>query len=246
MTDAGSVKAAIYESLGGEFLGMDAQHRFVGSHPIAGSEQSGFESADANLFLNRLCVVTIQTTSTTTPEEANSANVNRVVSFWKSLGSTVHLMSPDEHDRILALTSHLPHILSSVTAACVEPELLSFTGTGYRDTTRIAAGSASLWASILLGNAKHCVESILIAEDHLRNFRNALVAGNSDVLEALWNPPPADVGNWIKNGHSPPLTQRYHRSPTVSSTHPNKLSIKHRVETSFLKPGSRVTPGQCR
>jgi prephenate dehydrogenase len=186
VTDAGSVKAAIYESLGSEFFAADAQHGFVGSHPIAGSEQSGFESADANLFLNRLCVVTTQTAATTNPEEANYANVNRVVAFWKSLGSTVHLMSPDEHDRVLALTSHLPHILSSVTAACVEPELLPFTGTGYRDTTRIAAGSASLWASILLGNAKHCVESIRMAEDHLRKFRDALVTGDSQVLEALW------------------------------------------------------------
>ena len=176
VTDAGSVKATVYDA-----LDNDPDHRFVGSHPIAGSEHSGFEYADPDLFVNRLCVVT-----TTSPEDAADVNVQRVIAFWKSLGSSVYLMSPDEHDRVLALTSHLPHILSSVTAACVDAELLTFTGTGYRDTTRIASGSGSLWASILMNNAKHCIDSIRAAEIHLREFREALSTGNSKALEAIW------------------------------------------------------------
>ena len=176
VTDAGSVKASVYAA-----LGSDADHRFVGSHPIAGSEQSGFEHSDANLFSNRLCVVTTQA-------EIDDAHVNvqRVVSFWKSLNAAVHLMSPEEHDRVLALTSHLPHILASVTAGCVEADLLAFTGSGYRDTTRIAAGSASLWASILLGNARHCVEAIDAAEHLMRQFRAAISKGDAVQLEAIW------------------------------------------------------------
>lgn len=176
VTDAGSVKASVYEA-----MGPNPDERFVGSHPIAGSEQSGFEHADADLFRNRLCVVT-----TSSPEDSALNRVQRVISFWKALGSAVYLMSPDEHDRVLALTSHLPHILASVAASCVNQELLTFTGTGYRDTTRIAAGSAKLWASILMGNAKHCVEAIDDAEEQLRKFRESLTSGNAEALEQLW------------------------------------------------------------
>jgi prephenate dehydrogenase len=176
VTDAGSVKASVYAALGSE-----ADRRFVGSHPIAGSEQSGFEHSDANLFSNRLCIVTIQPAV-----NEDDVNVQRVVSFWKSLNASVHLMTPEEHDRVLALTSHLPHILASVAAGCVEPDLLTFTGTGYRDTTRIAAGSASLWASILLGNARCCVEAIDSAEHLLQQFRDAISKGDATQLEAIW------------------------------------------------------------
>ena len=164
ITDAGSVKASIYAS-----LEDDAGRTFIGSHPIAGSEHTGFEHADADLFVNRHCVVT--------PMHANAIKTARVVAFWKSIGSTVQEMSPDDHDRVLALTSHLPHIIAAVMSGCVAPDQLPFTGTGFRDTTRIAAGSASLWTSILLGNANHCVESIDAANRLLLEFRTAIEAG---------------------------------------------------------------------
>ena len=172
ITDAGSVKASIYSA-----LGNNSGRTFIGSHPIAGGERTGFEYADADLFVNRVCVVT--------PMHANAIKTARVVSFWKSIGSTVQEMSPDEHDRLLAMTSHLPHILAAVMSGCVAPEQLPFTGTGFRDTTRIAAGSASLWTSILLGNAKHCVASIDTAEQLLREFRNAIEAGDASLLNSL-------------------------------------------------------------
>lgn len=146
VTDAGSVKASIYAGLGNV-----SHERFVGSHPIAGGEQTGFESADADLFFNRLCVVT--------PMQSPVLKTERVAAFWKSIGMTVQQMSADEHDRILALTSHLPHITAAVTSGCVSEELLPFTGSGFRDTTRIAAGSAGLWTSILLGNRVHCFKN---------------------------------------------------------------------------------------
>ncbi|HQX53664.1 MAG TPA: prephenate dehydrogenase/arogenate dehydrogenase family protein, partial [Planctomycetaceae bacterium] len=146
ITDAGSVKSSICSSLGDRSVG-----RFIGSHPIAGGEHTGFEHADANMFLNRLCVVT--------PSKAMAGATERIAAFWKSIGMTVQQMSPEEHDRILALTSHLPHIMASVLSGCVAENLLPFTGTGFRDTTRIAAGSSSLWTAILLGNAAYCAES---------------------------------------------------------------------------------------
>lgn len=172
ITDAGSVKVSIYAALEGHSVAA-----FVGSHPIAGSEHTGFEHADADLFVNRLCVVT--------PMHANAIKTARVVSFWKSIGSKVHEMLPDEHDRVLALTSHLPHVMAAVMSGCVAPDQLPFTGTGFRDTTRIAAGSASLWTSILLGNAKHCVESIEAAERILGEFRRAISHADATKLTSL-------------------------------------------------------------
>ena len=172
VTDAGSVKACVYDALDDVSRG-----RFIGSHPIAGSENTGFENSDADLFVDRMCVVT--------PVNATRVDTDRIVAFWKSIGSTVQQMAPDEHDRVLALTSHLPHIVAAVMSGCVAAELLPFTGTGFRDTTRIAAGSASLWTSILLGNAGHCVESIDAAERLLQKFREAIMTGDGPTLESL-------------------------------------------------------------
>ncbi|MCA9009449.1 MAG: prephenate dehydrogenase/arogenate dehydrogenase family protein [Planctomycetaceae bacterium] len=172
VTDAGSVKASIYAA-----LESVSHERFVGSHPIAGSEHTGFENSDADLFVDRLCVVT--------PMQSPVSKTERVAAFWKSIGMTVQQMSADEHDRVLALTSHLPHITAAVTSGCVSEELLPFTGTGFRDTTRIAAGSASLWTSILLGNSVHCIESIDAARQLLQRFREAIAAGDATTLQSM-------------------------------------------------------------
>ncbi|MFN9720048.1 MAG: prephenate dehydrogenase [Planctomycetota bacterium] len=173
VTDAGSVKSRICESLLNK-----ASKGFIGSHPIAGSEHSGYEHSDADLFVNRLCVVT--------PLQNGTEQIDRVIRFWQAVGCNVQTMSPAEHDRILALTSHLPHIMASVSASCVPSELLAFAGTGYRDTTRIAAGSASLWASILIENAAHCITAIKSAEAQLAAFRKALESDDSVAVEKLW------------------------------------------------------------
>ncbi len=173
VTDAGSVKGSICRDMNAR-----RARRFIGAHPIAGSEHSGFEYADPDLFADRACILT--------PLDSEPADVDRVAAFWRSIGMTVYRMTPDEHDRVLALTSHLPHILASVAAGCVAPELLPFTGTGYRDTTRIAAGSASLWTSILTDNARHCLDSIQAAQLLLSRFRTAIETNDAALLEAMW------------------------------------------------------------
>lgn len=173
VTDAGSVKGSICRD-----MNALRARRFIGAHPIAGSEHSGFEYADPDLFADRACILT--------PLDSEPADVDRVAAFWRSIGMTVYRMTPDEHDRVLALTSHLPHILASVAAGCVAPELLPFTGTGYRDTTRIAAGSASLWTSILTDNARHCLDSIQAAQLLLSRFRTAIETNDAALLEAMW------------------------------------------------------------
>lgn len=176
VTDAGSVKESICHAFADD-------PRFVGSHPIAGSEQSGFESADANLFRGRVCVVT----PAGPVRDAQARNCDRVRRFWQSIEMSVTELSPEEHDRLLALTSHLPHVLASVAAGCVSPEMLALTGTGFRDTTRIAAGAASVWTSILNDNAAHCIAAIQRAERRLAEFRSALESHDVAALTALWN-----------------------------------------------------------
>lgn len=172
VTDVGSTKVAICRQLGDE-------KSFVGAHPIAGSEQAGFEHANEALFRGRVCVIC--------PEAADLDVVLRVEEFWRGLGLTLRRLSADEHDRILALTSHLPHVLAAVAAGVVTDEQLEFTGTGFRDTTRIAAGSADVWTSILMANASACVEAISRAEQLLGRFRWALEQGDAELLNTLWS-----------------------------------------------------------
>lgn len=174
ITDAGSVKSLIYRSLQDD---ATARRRYVGAHPIAGSEQAGFEHALPGLFEKRICIVT--------PEGAAAADVQRVRSFWAGLGSEVRLMTAEEHDRVLALTSHLPHVLASVAASCVTPELLAYTGTGFRDTTRIAAGDAELWSQILCGNREHVVCALQSAEQLLVRLREHVAAGDGTAVRLL-------------------------------------------------------------
>jgi prephenate dehydrogenase len=172
VTDAGSTKQAICEKLA-------AEPHFVGAHPIAGSEQAGFEHADKSLFQGRVCVLC--------PEKSPAHIVERVSRFWQNLGLSIHCLPAAEHDRVLALTSHLPHVLASVAAGVVSDQDLVFAGSGFRDTTRIAAGSTEIWPTILMENAGPCIDAITRAETLLEQFRKALTEHNLADLQLLWN-----------------------------------------------------------
>jgi prephenate dehydrogenase len=143
----------------------------------AGGEQAGFEHARGDLFDGRVCVVT--------PESASVDQLKRVSAFWELLGCRVFIMSADEHDRILALTSHLPHVLAVTAASCVSSEMLPFTGTGFRDTTRIAEGSPRLWTEILRGNRVHMLQAVRAAQAVLSGVEAALDADDMMALELL-------------------------------------------------------------
>ena len=145
LTDAGSTKGSIVAAW--EKRRKSRRSRFVGSHPLAGSHRRGPEAADAELFTGRVAVVT---PATATPPD----DVAAIGEFWSAVGATVFVMSPREHDRIVAATSHAPHVMAAAIAAATPPAALPFTAGGWRDTTRIAAGDAELWADILLDNAE--------------------------------------------------------------------------------------------
>lgn len=164
ITDAGSTKGAIVKAVGNK---LPRGVRYVGSHPLAGSEKSGAEFATPDLFEGRVVVVTPR------PATAKS-DLEDTAMFWQSLGATVLVMSPAEHDKALATTSHVPHMVAAALAQMTPAELLPLTAGGWRDTTRIAAGDSGLWTEILLENRDSVLRSLGKFEKTLAAFRTAL------------------------------------------------------------------------
>jgi prephenate dehydrogenase len=176
LTDAGSTKATIVRALDGK---LPPGVAFVGSHPLAGSEKRGPAFADAELFEGRWTVLT--------PTEATDpAALDRAAAFWQALGSRTRRMSPEEHDRALALTSHLPHLLAAALAGVLPRELQALTATGFRDTTRVAAGDPALWAAIFAHNRPALLAALARLEERLGAFRTALEGDDgAGLLELL-------------------------------------------------------------
>lgn len=161
ITDVGSVKAPVVESLSRIFRGHG---RFVGSHPMAGSEQTGLDAARADLFDDAVCIVTPEINSP--PED-----VEAVREFWTMLGCRTQTLSPAEHDEVIALVSHLPHLLAAtlVNLVCAHnPNSLKFCGNGFRDTTRVASGSPGMWTEIFGGNRAQVKKSVQAMIDKLQ------------------------------------------------------------------------------
>jgi prephenate dehydrogenase len=155
ITDTGSVKGAIHRAL------KTAVPNFVGSHPLAGSDKSGHRHASANLFEDRTVVLT-------RGADCGPAAFEQVKGFWERIGARIVEMDAEEHDRIIARTSHLPHFLAAAMTAGVARDPRNLIGKGFRDTTRIAAGDAALWTDIALANR----EAILTAmNDHEREWQ---------------------------------------------------------------------------
>lgn len=175
LTDAGSTKETIVRGIEDK---LPPGVAFVGSHPIAGSEKRGPEHARADLFQGRVTVVT------PTPK-TEAAAMDRTVQFWEALGSTVRQMSPEDHDRALALTSHLPHLIASALAGLLPTELAPLTGTGFRDTTRVAAGDPELWTGIFCQNRKMMIEAVGEMQGRLMQFKQVLMFGDQEALDAL-------------------------------------------------------------
>jgi prephenate dehydrogenase len=175
LTDVGSTKAAILRDVSGR---LPAGVEFVGSHPLAGSEKHGPAHASARLLEGRLVIVT---PATDTTDNA----LSRLRDFWTTLGARVRLMNAEEHDRALALTSHLPHLLASALAGVLPPEWHELTATGFRDTTRLAAGQPALWSAIFHANAAHVLAALDRLETQLHHFRAALLQDDRQALEEL-------------------------------------------------------------
>lgn len=176
VTDAGSTKATIVAAW--ERRRKSRRCRFVGAHPIAGSHRRGAAAAEADLFAGR---VTVVTPGPKTP----AADTAAVGEFWSALGATVFVMPPREHDRMLAATSHAPHVVAAALAAATPPDALRFTAGGWRDSTRVAAGDPELWADILLDNAGDLAAALGRFAGVVEKILAAVAAGDRKRLVAL-------------------------------------------------------------
>lgn len=167
VTDVGSVKAEIAR-LG--HAAMGTRCHFVGSHPMAGSEKTGWEHGTADLFVQRACFVTPR-------PETDTRAADLVVRFWHDLGSEVATVSPDQHDEIVAHISHLPQVLASSLCSFLhrkDQTWRNFAGGGLRDTTRIAGSDPQLWRTILEQNRDEVLRVLREFQDELQGFHAAL------------------------------------------------------------------------
>jgi len=151
---------------------------YVGSHPIAGSEQRGVEFARDDLFERASCILT-------TTKRTNKQAVQVLKRFWSALGCCVQLMRPAEHDRVFANVSHLPHIVAAALINASRGEELKFAGKGFIDTSRIASGPANIWADVLEANANNVSRGIdkIIAE--LLRLKKTIKKGDERQIEKL-------------------------------------------------------------
>jgi len=151
---------------------------YVGSHPIAGSEQRGVEFARDDLLAGAVCIVT--KTATTDPSAFAATK-----KLWADLGCSVKSMSPVEHDRIFAEVSHVPHITAAALVNATSPKNINYAGTGFVDTSRIASGPENVWADILLTNSANCAAGIGRVINQLEKLKAAIAAKDEKMIAKL-------------------------------------------------------------
>ena len=178
ITDVGSTKRNIVRAA--ERLAAARPLTFVGSHPLAGSEQSGYRAARADLFRGATVVVT-------PTDRTELAALKRATEFWEALGARVSSLDPETHDRAVAAISHLPHLIACALvdgAGRVEPSALDLAARGFRDTTRIAAGDPEMWTEIFLANRDALSASVESFQQALADLQRAIDAGAPEALRA--------------------------------------------------------------
>jgi cyclohexadieny/prephenate dehydrogenase len=183
LTDVGSVKGVIVRDMGPH---VPANVHFIPGHPIAGTEHSGPRSGFAELFDGRWCILT-------PPAGTDPAATARLQAFWEALGSNVEIMDADHHDMVLAITSHVPHLIAFnivKTAAHLEEvtssEVIKFSAGGFRDFTRIAASDPTMWRDVFLNNKAAVIEMLGRFTEDLIALQRAVRFGDGDELFRLF------------------------------------------------------------
>ena len=176
LTDVGSVKGRLVR----EIEKIIPEHaNYIGGHPIAGSDRSGIDAANPGLFRNAKCIIT-------PTEHSNADALEKIEGLWKALGSDILILNPEEHDRIYASVSHLPHLVAYAmvnTVADMDRSYLDFSGKGFMDATRIASSSEELWNDICLLNRDNLVEVLAVFQKNLDMLTRYLKAGDADSLK---------------------------------------------------------------
>jgi cyclohexadieny/prephenate dehydrogenase len=184
LSDVGSVKGSVVRDMGPHL--PDNVH-FVPAHPVAGTEHSGPDAGFAELFEGRWCILT-------PPEGTDAEAVERLAAFWRLLGAKVETMSPEHHDIVLAITSHVPHLIAYNivgTAADVEEvtqsEVIKFSAGGFRDFTRIAASDPVMWRDVFLNNKEAVLEMLGRFSEDLAALQRMIRWDEGEALEKLFS-----------------------------------------------------------
>ena len=179
VSDVGSVKASVVKDMAPH---LPATAHFVPAHPVAGTENSGPDSGFAELFINRWCILT-------PPEGADASAVDRLRAFWAALGAKVEVMTPEHHDLVLAITSHLPHLIAYTIvgtadelAQVTSSEVIKFSAGGFRDFTRIAASDPTMWRDVFLANKEAVLEMLGTFNEDLSKLTRAIRRGDGEAL----------------------------------------------------------------
>jgi len=183
ISDVGSSKKSVAEALARALPG----HTIIPAHPVAGTEQSGPQAGFASLFTNRWCILT-------PPDDADKAAVAALSDFWTALGANVEIMDAEHHDLVLAVTSHIPHLIAYTivgTASDLEEvtrsEVIKYSAGGFRDFTRIAASNPVMWRDVFLNNKGAVLEMLGRFTEDLTALQRAIRSGDGETLHELFS-----------------------------------------------------------
>jgi cyclohexadieny/prephenate dehydrogenase len=179
VSDVGSVKASVVRDMAPY---LPTTTHFVPAHPVAGTEHSGPDSGFAELFTDRWCILT-------PPDGSDPDAIERVRAFWAALGAKVEIMTPDHHDLVLAITSHLPHLIAYTIVGTADElgqvtssEVMKFSAGGFRDFTRIAASDPIMWRDVFLANKDAVLEMLGTFNEDLSKLTRAIRRGDGEAL----------------------------------------------------------------
>ena len=179
ISDVGSVKGSVVRDMG---LHLPKNVHFVPAHPVAGTEHSGPDAGFAELFVNRWCILT-------PPEGTDPKAVDKLAAFWRLLGANVEKMSAEHHDLVLAITSHLPHLIAYTIVGTADEmqtvtrsEVLKFSAGGFRDFTRIAASDPTMWRDVFLANKAAVLEMLGRFNEDVSALTKAIRKGDGETL----------------------------------------------------------------
>jgi len=181
VTDAGSVKGPFIDDAR---TVLGDLNRVVPGHPIAGREKTGVDAADIDLYRDRRVLLT-------PPDEADEEAIIEIEKLWQSVGAHVERLSPAQHDRVLAATSHLPHVLAfalvdTLATQQEAEEIFRYAAGGFRDFSRIASSDAVMWRDVCLTNKQEILDSMDRLDEHLKQLRALIANGDSDGIESTF------------------------------------------------------------
>jgi cyclohexadieny/prephenate dehydrogenase len=179
VSDVGSVKTAVVRDMQPH---LPPHVQFVPAHPVAGTEYSGPDAGFAELFVNRWCILT-------PPENTDAQATEKLAGFWQLLGANVETMTPEHHDLVLAVTSHLPHLIAYTIVGTADElqsvtrsEVLKFSAGGFRDFTRIAASDPTMWRDVFLANKDAVLEMLGRFNEDISGLTRAIRNGDGNAL----------------------------------------------------------------